>query len=99
MVSLFLLATCFKTCVTDAVCPTPTDVVNAKISVVEGDRTSFGSIIKYECNPGYELVGIPLLFCKGHNSWSSVPPSCKSINTLVCVIKNENGLMIAFSFR
>ncbi|XP_071129049.1 uncharacterized protein [Mytilus edulis] len=71
-----------------AVCPTATQVQNAQRTIVSGDLTSYASIIRYDCNDGYELVGEPILFCQSDNQWSANLPSCIKLSCPLPEIMN-----------
>ncbi|XP_066021713.1 CUB and sushi domain-containing protein 1 isoform X2 [Pocillopora verrucosa] len=58
------------------VCNEPRKLINGK---VVGSNYSYGSVIKFECNKGYELKGSANLKCKG-GVWEGQFPKCE-----VCV--------------
>ncbi|XP_066469621.1 sushi, von Willebrand factor type A, EGF and pentraxin domain-containing protein 1 isoform X2 [Tiliqua scincoides] len=45
---------------------------------IEGTtRRFFGSVVTYQCNPGYRLTGNSTFFCQANRQWhSEAPPSC-----------------------
>ena len=51
----------------------PADIPNGKLLFVNGTR-EFESSIKYECNPGYLLVGRETLMCDVDQRWNGPPP-------------------------
>ncbi|XP_060618494.2 sushi, von Willebrand factor type A, EGF and pentraxin domain-containing protein 1 isoform X2 [Anolis sagrei] len=56
-------------------CGEPMKLPNGVIENITGH--SFGSEVRYQCNPGYQLIGSPLLFCQANRQWNSeAPPSC-----------------------
>ncbi|XP_070287020.1 sushi, von Willebrand factor type A, EGF and pentraxin domain-containing protein 1 [Myotis yumanensis] len=56
--------------------------------------TSFlhGTMVSYTCNPGYELLGNPVLICQEDGTWNSSAPSCISIECDLPVAP-ENGFL------
>jgi len=59
-------------------CPALRDVPNAKQLVLSGSgqTRSYGTVIRFECEPGYQRVGLPSILCTSSGSWSSQPPEC-----------------------
>ncbi|XP_077440774.1 complement factor H-related protein 5-like isoform X1 [Vanacampus margaritifer] len=58
-------------------CPIPEDTPNGNYQIIEGDDLVFGAIIKYFCNPGYQMVSkIDTRTCLG-NKWSGHVPTCE----------------------
>ena len=57
----------------------PLDAIENGRSEVDGDgsQTDYGSIVEFTCDPGYELFGVPRLYCNG--TWSSEAPTCKEL--------------------
>ncbi len=39
---------------------------------------TFGASVRYTCNEGYILSGIPERHCQGDGYWSGEPPTCQS---------------------
>ena len=37
---------------------------------------NYGTVIRYECDPGYERSGLPTLLCQSNGTWSSSVPTC-----------------------
>ena len=42
------------------------------------DGTVFGSVVTYECNAGFNLVGIAIRSCEADGNWSGIDPTCES---------------------
>uniref|UniRef100_A0A8D0GUQ7 Seizure related 6 homolog like 2 n=1 Tax=Sphenodon punctatus TaxID=8508 RepID=A0A8D0GUQ7_SPHPU len=38
-----------------------------------------GTVVTYQCEPGYDIVGSDILTCQWDLSWSNSPPSCQKI--------------------
>lgn len=36
-----------------------------------------GTVLTYQCEPGYELLGSDILTCQWDLSWSAAPPACQ----------------------
>ena len=45
-------------------------------SHVHLESTRYQGIARYECNPGYELVGEDVRKCLDNGHWSGTPPQC-----------------------
>ncbi|XP_042551824.1 sushi, von Willebrand factor type A, EGF and pentraxin domain-containing protein 1 [Dipodomys spectabilis] len=52
----------------------------------------YGTMVSYTCNPGYELLGNPVLMCQEDGTWNGSAPSCISIECDLPVAP-ENGLL------
>ncbi|KAF7263969.1 hypothetical protein GWI33_000807 [Rhynchophorus ferrugineus] len=57
-------------------CEYPFEVENGFIDVPNND-TSYGSVISYDCSPGYRLLGPNKLTCMANGQYDSVPPVCE----------------------
>ncbi|XP_077439314.1 complement factor H-like [Vanacampus margaritifer] len=72
----------FPTCAVKP-CPIPEDTPNGNYQIIEGDDLVFGAIIKYFCNPGYQMVSkIDTRTCLG-NKWSGHVPTCERVPNLL----------------
>ncbi|XP_069044464.1 seizure protein 6 homolog isoform X2 [Lepisosteus oculatus] len=38
-----------------------------------------GSVVTYECQPGYDIVGSDIITCQWDLSWSNAPPTCRRV--------------------
>nr|XP_045229548.1 sushi, von Willebrand factor type A, EGF and pentraxin domain-containing protein 1 [Macaca fascicularis] len=52
----------------------------------------YGTMVSYTCNPGYELLGNPVLICQEDGTWNGSAPSCISIDCDL-PIAPENGFL------
>uniref|UniRef100_A0A8C4N059 Sushi, von Willebrand factor type A, EGF and pentraxin domain-containing protein 1 n=1 Tax=Equus asinus asinus TaxID=83772 RepID=A0A8C4N059_EQUAS len=52
----------------------------------------YGTMVSYTCNPGYELLGNPVLICQEDGTWNGSAPSCISIECDLPVAP-ENGFL------
>ena len=57
-------------------CPPLRDVENAEAQILAGRGLNYGTIVRYECSPGYQRSGKPVLLCQSNGTWSSAVPSC-----------------------
>lgn len=69
------------------------DVPHANVTILNGGGRSYGTIVRYECEPGYVRSGQPVLLCMSNGTWSGEVPSCsKAICPKFPEIKN--GFMV-----
>ena len=54
---------------------------------------SYGTIIRFNCDPGYARIGIPVIHCESNGDWSSMPPVCERISCPILPII-ENGFIL-----
>lgn len=52
----------------------------------------YGTMISYSCNPGYELLGNPMLICQEDGTWNGSAPSCISVECRL-PLAPENGFL------
>ncbi|CAA3006472.1 sushi, von Willebrand factor type A, EGF and pentraxin domain-containing 1 isoform X1 [Olea europaea subsp. europaea] len=59
-------------------CPPLREVPNSRQLVLagSGQTRSYGTVLRFECEPGYQRVGVPSLLCTSSGTWSSQPPEC-----------------------
>ncbi|XP_003762110.1 seizure 6-like protein 2 isoform X2 [Sarcophilus harrisii] len=50
-----------------------------------------GTVLTYQCEPGYELLGSDILTCQWDLSWSAAPPACQKIMTCADPGEISNG--------
>lgn len=83
-------------------CPALRDVAHAQQIVLSGSgqTRSYGTVIRFECEPGYQRVGLPTILCTSSGSWSSQAPECVKIqcrdvpsieNAYLVEINNKSG--------
>ena len=61
-------------------CPSLPETPNAIQSVMTGGNNrnySYGTIIRFQCEPGYHRHGIPVIACTSVGQWSGLPPTCE----------------------
>ncbi|XP_060220957.1 membrane cofactor protein isoform X2 [Meriones unguiculatus] len=74
-------------------CSPPPKIKNGTHTFGDIDVFKYRESVIYSCdpNPGpdkFSLVGMSILFCSGHNTWSSKPPECKVIKCPFPVLQN-----------
>ncbi|XP_062603015.1 uncharacterized protein LOC134264744 [Saccostrea cucullata] len=63
-------------------CPSlPVTVFRGQRSTLTGDGVSHGSVIKYSCDPDYQVLGQSVIRCD-NGAWSDHPPNCQKIPCL-----------------
>lgn len=74
-------------------CPPLPEVAHANVTLLNGGGRSYGTIIRFECEPGYERNGLPVLICMSNGTWSSDVPTCirKRCHTFPTV---KNGFIV-----
>ena len=65
-----------STTCTVVVCDKPVSVDNGRL--VEGKHT-FGSMVEYRCDHGYNLLGYDQLWCMATGRWNATVPTCHSV--------------------
>ena len=60
-------------------CPPLPEVEHATADVLAGRGLNYGTVMRYECDPGYQRSGMPVLLCQSNGTWSSAVPSCSRI--------------------
>ncbi|KAI1303707.1 Fibropellin-1 [Halotydeus destructor] len=66
---------------------------HAKQTVLSGTGRNFGTIIRFECEPGYRRTGVPTVLCESVGDWSGPPPTCD--RTICPVLPTiENGFIL-----
>ncbi|XP_061175426.1 uncharacterized protein LOC133184388 [Saccostrea echinata] len=69
-----------------ASCPTPAVINNGQRS---SSDTQYAAVVNYTCDPGYQIMGAPILFCQSTGQWTASEPQCIKIK---CPIPNiPNG--------
>ncbi|KAM6217374.1 LOW QUALITY PROTEIN: complement receptor type 2 [Rhynchocyon petersi] len=70
------------TCIKKALlgCEPPSAIPNGQHTGGDTIQYSPGMSIMYSCDPGYLLVGEPLLLCTYKKTWSQPVPYCKEVN-------------------
>ncbi|XP_073822904.1 sushi, von Willebrand factor type A, EGF and pentraxin domain-containing protein uif isoform X2 [Musca autumnalis] len=80
------------TCMASQCAPLP-EVPHANITLLNGGGRSYGTIVQYECEPGYERTGHPVLTCMSNGTWSGDVPRC-SRKRCYEFPKIENGFVV-----
>ena len=56
-------------------CPSPPMIVNG-FYTLSGNSTMFGSLVEYNCDPGYQLIGERTIICNMAGYWEGQPGYC-----------------------
>lgn len=64
-------------------CPPLTETPHATQMVLNGGGRSYGTVIRFECEPGYFRNGAPVILCMSDGHWSTPPPQCESKNLFI----------------
>ena len=66
-------------------CPQKEDITDGKKITLSGDGETYGSVVEYTCDEGYELVGSPVVVCQQDGTWSgSDKIQCQSMCKYLC---------------
>ncbi|XP_075226178.1 sushi, von Willebrand factor type A, EGF and pentraxin domain-containing protein uif [Lycorma delicatula] len=63
------------TCLASQCSPLP-ETPHANATVLNGGGRSYGTIVRFECEPGYVRTGHPVILCMSNGTWSSNVPTC-----------------------
>lgn len=74
-------------------CPPLPETPNEKQVILSGGGRSYGTIVRFECEPGYVRTGLPTLLCMSNGTWSGEVPSCsrKQCHTIPTI---KNGFIV-----
>lgn len=70
-------------------------IENIQDGSVTGETYTYLSLVEFECNAGFELVGNSSLQCTENGSWNSILPYCSVVTCLALSI--ENGYFVMHS--
>lgn len=61
-------------------------------SKIEHGNFTFGTVVFYDCNPGYYLFGSPILTCQPTGQWDKPLPECigKLLTHLAPCFEHQN---------
>ncbi|XP_013070411.2 uncharacterized protein LOC106057644 isoform X3 [Biomphalaria glabrata] len=77
--------------------PPPAPPANGNQTII-GSGTSFGSVIRYSCNEGYDLIGQTTLFCDSSFNWKGIVPTCQRLTCLFSNLTNEQMVTSNIAF-
>ncbi|XP_069982834.1 uncharacterized protein uif isoform X2 [Penaeus vannamei] len=60
-------------------CPALPETPFASQEVLNGGGRSYGTVVRFECEPGYYRTGLPVIHCMSNGSWSGDVPTCSRI--------------------
>ncbi|XP_069574807.1 sushi domain-containing protein 4-like isoform X2 [Brachyistius frenatus] len=80
-------------CVMEQGCIRPSMVQHGSANLTDTNRSLFplGTVLQYNCDPGYLLDGSSLLTCTTVGDWSSSPPRCIRSDVCQPPYQQENG--------
>ncbi|XP_073992974.1 sushi, von Willebrand factor type A, EGF and pentraxin domain-containing protein uif isoform X1 [Rhodnius prolixus] len=62
-------------CLASQCLPLP-ETPHANATILNGGGRSYGTIVRFECDPGYSRSGHPVILCMSNGTWSSEVPVC-----------------------
>ncbi|KAL6042039.1 hypothetical protein STEG23_022029, partial [Scotinomys teguina] len=88
-------------------CLPPPKIKNGTHTFTDIDVFKYREAVIYSCdpNPGpdkFSLIGMSMIFCSGHNTWSSKPPECKVVKCPFPLLQNGrqiSGFEKKFSYQ
>lgn len=57
-------------------CPALADLIHGNATILNGGGRSYGTIVRFECDPGYVRSGPPVVLCMSNGTWSGEVPTC-----------------------
>ncbi|XP_046990617.1 sushi, von Willebrand factor type A, EGF and pentraxin domain-containing protein 1 [Schistocerca americana] len=66
------------TCLASQCAPLP-ESPHANTTILNGGGRSYGTIVRYECEPGYTRSGHPVILCMSNGTWSGNVPTCSRV--------------------
>lgn len=73
MISFLLLL--WFICTASQCAPLP-EAPHANMTILNGGGRSYGTIVRFECEPGYIRTGHPVILCMSNGTWSDDVPIC-----------------------
>lgn len=61
-------------------CPALPETPHAIRTILNGEGSRYGTVIRFECESGYHKIGVPVIVCTSVGQWSYEPPVCESKN-------------------
>lgn len=74
-------------------CPALPETAHAQLEVLNGGGRSYGTVIRFECHPGYSRVGLPVIVCNSDGQWSGPPPKCERVSC-PSLPEIDNGFLV-----
>uniref|UniRef100_A0A8C7VW57 Sushi domain-containing protein n=1 Tax=Oncorhynchus mykiss TaxID=8022 RepID=A0A8C7VW57_ONCMY len=69
-------------------CGKPPNIVNGGPVVPPDDTYDYGSVVQYDCEKDYTLVGTKYITCSENGEFQPAPPECKMVSCLPPVVVN-----------
>ena len=86
------------TCLASQCAPLP-EAPNANITILNGGGRSYGTIVRFECEPGYVRSGHPVILCMSNGTWSDDVPTCSRKSNLCLKIVIEIKSLVDIFIR
>ncbi|XP_076318247.1 uncharacterized protein LOC143229580 isoform X1 [Tachypleus tridentatus] len=74
-------------------CPPLPETPHASQTVLSGGGRSYGTVIRFNCEPGFYRIGVPVIVCKTDGQWSGPPPKCERVQCLI-LPEIKNGFVV-----
>ncbi|KAG0433549.1 hypothetical protein HPB47_019805, partial [Ixodes persulcatus] len=74
-------------------CPPLPEAPHTVHTILNGGGKNYGTVVRFECEPGYHRTGYPVIVCKSDGQWSAAPPTCKRAQCLD-LPAIENGFVV-----
>ncbi|EZA50646.1 Sushi, von Willebrand factor type A, EGF and pentraxin domain-containing protein [Ooceraea biroi] len=75
-------------CLASQCAPLP-EAPHSNITILNGGGRSYGTIVRFECEPGYVRSGHPVILCMSNGTWSDEVPTCsRATCPILPTIKN-----------
>lgn len=68
-------------------CPALPETPHAIRTILNGEGSRYGTVIRFECEPGYHKIGVPVIVCTSVGQWSYEPPVCESKIYLIFLLQ------------
>ncbi|KAF7987305.1 hypothetical protein HCN44_003067 [Aphidius gifuensis] len=79
-------------CLASQCAPLP-DAPNSNMTILNGGGRSYGTIVRFECEPGYVRSGHPVILCMSNGTWSDNVPTCTRAKCTILPIV-QNGIVV-----
>ncbi|XP_013781236.1 uncharacterized protein LOC106465521 [Limulus polyphemus] len=74
-------------------CPPLPETPHTSQLVLDGGGRSYGTVIRFSCEPGYRIIGVPVIVCATNGQWSAPPPKCERVQCHI-LPNIKNGFVV-----
>lgn len=67
-------------------CPPLPETPHTNATVLNGGGRSYGTIVRFECEPGYVRSGHPVILCMSNGTWSNPVPTCSRKYFIITIL-------------